>query len=69
MERIEKLALAVREDLTKFKLLITEANDQGRQLLIDETANLSKAIQAVNSYFHSVDSTGKRADCEHAWPP
>ena len=66
MERIEKLALAVREDLTKFKLLITEANDQGRQLLIDETANLNKAIQAVQFCFHAVDSTRKRADCGHA---
>ena len=46
---MEKLQLGLQEDIVQFKLTITEANDQCRSLIIEESARLSKELQTVTS--------------------
>lgn len=41
------MTMDISEDLSKFKLLITDANEQCRKLILDESQQLSKLLQDV----------------------
>ena len=51
VESIEKLHMALSEDLTKFKIAITDAVKECRQLVIDESKLLSSDISKVQQVY------------------
>jgi len=52
---VERMTMDISEDLSKFKLLITDANEQCRKLILDETQQLNKHFQEIQAEKAIVD--------------